>query len=85
MHLQLEYDENGKIVGIAGASAVEFADGSLGRMGRTPKPGHGLIEHETDDVRDERDIEGMQRVMRSYRVTGHPHSPRLVAAAGSTR
>jgi hypothetical protein len=84
MRIQVEYDSTGKIRSIAGVGIMEFSDESRGTMGRFPPKGDSsIIEVEMEDVRDERDIDGLKRVVSSYRVTGHPHEPRLTAESSA--
>jgi hypothetical protein len=79
MIVHVEYNEAGQIRSVASAATVEFADGSKGKVGRRPSPGHSILEIVTVDVRHERDLEGLRKVKENYRVTGHPHQPRLVS------
>jgi hypothetical protein len=78
MRVQIEFDENGKIRSVAGPVSIKLRDGSNAMSRRIPNPGHSIIEAEVEEVRYERDIEGLSKVMKSYHVTGHPHEPRLV-------
>jgi hypothetical protein len=78
MRVQIEFDEKGQIRSIAGASSIEMPDGTEAGLARVPRPGHAIVELEVEDIRHARDFEGVQRVVKNYRVTGHPKEPRLV-------
>jgi hypothetical protein len=78
MVVHVEYNEAGHIRSVACVATAEFADGSKGRVGRRPSPGHSILEIVTADVRHERDVDGLRKVKENYRVAGHPHQPRLV-------
>ena len=78
MRVQIEFDNNGEILSVAYPISIKLPDGSEAMTGRIPKPGLSIVEVEVEDVQHERDWEGLQKVMKSYRVTGHPHEPRLV-------
>ena len=75
MRIQVEYDENGQIISATGGNPVE----SPGRSGRVATAGHDLVEVEAEEIRHERDFDGLRKVVERYRVAGHPHEPHLVA------
>jgi hypothetical protein len=77
MRIQIEFDENGEIRSVAGPISIKLPDGSHGMVGRSPHPGHTSIEVEVEGVRHERDFEGLRKVMKNYRMTGHPKEPCL--------
>jgi hypothetical protein len=70
MRIQVEYDDNGEIKSVAGA-------GPNVSTGRLPSPNHRIAVVHTEEVRHERDFEGLRKVVEGHRVTGHPHEPRL--------
>jgi hypothetical protein len=79
MRVQVEFDQSGELRSISGYVVVKMNDGSTGRSGRRARPGHSIVEFEVADVQHERDFDGLRKVMKTYRVTGHPHNPLLEA------
>lgn len=77
MRVQIEFDDNGEIRSVAGAISIKKSDGSEGMAGRIPRTHHSVIELEVQDVRDQRDFDGLQKLLKNYRVIGHPKNPRL--------
>jgi len=77
MRMQVEFDEKGEIRSASGCVTVEMRDGSTARSGRHARPGHNIVEFEVAEIQHERDIDGFRKLMKGYRVTGHPHQPRL--------
>ena len=78
MRIQVEYDGDGRITAVAGVVAVEHSDGSVGRASRVARPGHYVLEVETDEMSHERDTDGLARILDSYGVAGHPREPKLI-------
>jgi|RhiMetdeSRZDD1v2_1073273.scaffolds.fasta_scaffold35575_7 hypothetical protein len=78
MVVQIEFDESGQIRSIAGVTSIKMPDATEARLARVPRQGHTIVELETEDIKHERDFEGLQKVMKNYRITGHPKEPRLV-------
>jgi hypothetical protein len=77
MLVQIEFNGKGQIRSIAGPSSIKMPDGTEARLARVPRKGHGIVELEAEEVKHERDFEGLQKVMKNYRVMGHPKEPRL--------
>ncbi len=77
MRVQIEFDDNGEIRSVAGPISVKMGDGTEGMVGRSPRSGHSIFEVEVEEVQHEHDFKGLRKVMKSYRVTDHPHKPRL--------
>jgi hypothetical protein len=78
MRVQVEYDGDGRITAVAGVIVVEHSDGSVGRASRVVRPGHHVLEVDTDEMRDERDTDGLRRIVDSHYVVGHPREPKLI-------
>jgi hypothetical protein len=77
VRLYIEYTDAGEIKSVGAGGSVKFADGSRGIIGRRPGPDHHMLELETEDVKHERDVEGLRRLVETHRVVGHPKNPRL--------
>ena len=78
MHLQVEYDDDGHITAVAGAVMIEHPDGSISRLGRVSRPGHHVIEVDSDEMSHERDVNGLIRFVKDFRIVGHPSDPKLI-------
>lgn len=70
MRIEIEYNNNGEIVSVAGS-------GPTVNTGRLPRPNHRMLAVEAEEVRHERDLVGLRKIVESYRITGHPHQPCL--------
>lgn len=70
MRIQIEYNDAGEIKSVAGA-------GPSVNTGRIARAHHKIAVIDTEEVRHERDFEGLRRVFESCRVTGHPGRPSL--------
>jgi hypothetical protein len=77
MIVQIEYDANGDIRAVAGAGSLAFPDGTEGKVGRIPGADYNIVDLEAKEIQHDRDFAGLKKVMETYRVTGHPHKPRL--------
>ena len=73
MRIQVEYDDDGHITAVAGAIMIEHPDGSISRVGRVSKPGHHLIEVDSDEMSHERDFNGLKKLVNDYLIAGHPN------------
>jgi hypothetical protein len=70
MRIQVEYSDDGSIKSAA-------LSGPNVSSGRIPSPNHRIAVIETEEVKHERDLEGLRFVVENHRIIGHPHEPRL--------
>ncbi|WP_328395564.1 hypothetical protein [Nocardia sp. NBC_00416] len=77
MRVQVEYDDCGRITAISGAVTVEHAGGDIGRSARFVTPGHHILDVDTDEMADEKDLAGLRRLVTEYSIIGYPDRPRL--------
>jgi hypothetical protein len=80
MRVQVEYDDDGRIISVSGAASGESA-GPGGQVGRVFNRSHHVIEVEAEEMRHERDFDGLRRFVSGHSVEGHPDAPRLVTSA----
>ncbi|NUP28273.1 MAG: hypothetical protein HOQ44_16560 [Nocardia sp.] len=78
MRVQIEYDEDGRITAVSGVVAVEHADGDIGRSARFVRPGHFILDLDTEVMVDATDMAGLRRLATQYSIADHPEQPRLV-------
>ncbi|WP_327151660.1 hypothetical protein [Nocardia sp. NBC_01329] len=78
MRVQIEYDQDGRITAISGVVSVEHPDGDLGRSARFVRPGHFILDLDTEVMADTTDMAGLRRLATEYSIAGHPDHPRLV-------
>ena len=76
--MQIEYDQAGRITAVSGVVAVEHPDGDLGRSARFVRPGHFILDLDTEVMTDETDMAGLRRLATQFSIAGHPDQPRLV-------
>jgi hypothetical protein len=79
MRILVEYDADGTIQSVAYVQLISTPEGAEVSAQRRPKPGHTIIEVETEEVQHERDVQGLKRLVEGYRVTGHPDQPTLTS------
>ncbi|MEV3959458.1 hypothetical protein AB0M34_00955 [Nocardia sp. NPDC050193] len=79
MRVQIEYDQDGRITAVSGVVTVEHPDGDLGRSARFVRPGHFILDLDTEVMADPTDLAGLRRLATQYSIAGHPDHPRLVA------
>ncbi|MGW5381846.1 hypothetical protein [Nocardia sp. NPDC003963] len=78
MRVQIEYDTGGRITAVSGVVAVEHSDGDLGRSARFVRPGHFILDLDTEVMADATDLAGLRLLVTRYSIIGHPDRPRLV-------
>ncbi|MGW0005401.1 hypothetical protein [Nocardia grenadensis] len=78
MRVQIEYDQDGRITAVSGVVTVEHPDGDLGRSARFVRPGHFILDLDTEVMADPTDLAGLRRLATQYSIAGHPDHPRLV-------
>jgi hypothetical protein len=70
MLIQVEYSDDGTIKSVALA-------GPNVSTARVPRPYHRIAVIEAEDVKHERDFDGLRHIVENHRIVGHPHEPRL--------
>jgi hypothetical protein len=78
MLVEIEYNEKGEITSVAGS-------GPAVSSGRIARPNHRIVALEVEEIRHERDFEGLRKVVEGYRVTGHPQKACLSRKSPSER
>lgn len=78
MRVQIEYDQDGRITAISGVVTVEHPGGDIGRSARFVRPGHFILDLDTEVMADPMDLAGLRRLATQYSIAGHPDQPRLI-------